>query len=208
MPTSALDSDIDLKLWKAMKGGSVTAFEQLYDRYFSILFGYGLQFCTDRAVIKDCLQDFFVDMYQGHSSLSDVQKVKQYLFVCFRHHVIRNMTSRHQLLESVGNNYSFQVHFSREDQLIDEQLDAYRKKMLKTSFARLSSRQKEAIFLRFYENMGYADIAEIMNMKETKYARTLVYRALVVLKEALKGHSLTLYTTLPFVNFLLKRPGR
>lgn len=208
MSISASDNDTDHKLWKAMKGGSIAAFEQLYDRYFSLLFGYGLQFCADRTVIKDCLQDFFVDIYQRRDSLSDVKKVRQYLYVCFRHFVIRKTMHRHQLHESIGKNYSFQVHFSHEDQLIGEELDAYRKKMLKASFNKLTSRQKEAIFLRYYENMSYTDIAEIMNMKETKYARTLVYRSLLELKEALKDHILTLYTTLPFVHLLLKSSDR
>ena len=208
MAQASTDNDFDLKLWKATQEGSVAAFEQLYDRYFPLLFGYGMQFCGDRAVVKDCLQDFFVDIYQGRSTLSEVRKVRHYLFVSFRHCLLRKISAKHFRLESIADNYHFEVYFSREDELIGEQFDTYRQKMLKASFARLSSRQKEAIFLRFYENMSYAEIAKIMHLKEIKYARTLVYRALLVLKEALKGHSLTLYATLPFFNLLLRKINR
>lgn len=208
MAQASTDNDYDLKLWKAMQNRSVAAFEQLYDRYFPLLFGYGMQFCGDSDIVKDCLQDFFVDIYQGRSKLREVRKVRHYLFVSFRHCLLRKISAKHFRLESIAENYHFEVYFSREDELIGEQFDTYRQKMLKASFARLSSRQKEAIFLRFYENMSYAEIAEIMHLKEIKYARTLVYRALLVLKEALKGHSLTLYAALPFFNLLLRNTNR
>jgi RNA polymerase sigma factor (sigma-70 family) len=202
------DNARDLNHWKAMKGGSVAAFEQLYDHYFPLLFAYGMQFCTDRALVKDCLQDFFVDLYQGRSSLNEVHKVRQYLFVSFRHYILRKLSAKHFLMESIADNYHFEVYFSREEEIVGEQFDEYRRKVLKSSFARLSSRQKEAVFLRFYENMSYTEIAEILNLKEVKYARTLVYRALLVLKEALKGHSLTLYSAFPFFNLLIKQGSR
>lgn len=204
MAKTSPDKPGEQEQWCAMKAGSVAAFEQLYDRYFPLLFAYGMQFCADRAIVKDCLQDFFVDIYQGRSTLSEVRKVRQYLYVSFRHCLLRKLSAKHFLLESIGENYHFEVHFSREEELIGEQFDAYRKKMLRSSFAKLSSRQKEAVFLRFYENMSYAEIAEILNLKEVKYARTLVYRALLVLKDALKGQSLTLYSALPYFNLLLR----
>jgi DNA-directed RNA polymerase specialized sigma24 family protein len=46
----------------------------------------------------------------------------------------------------------------------------------------LTERQKEAIFLRFYENMEYEQIASLMALKEVKNARTLIYRAIEVLR--------------------------
>ncbi len=192
----------DETLWKQMKDeGSVQAFEKLYDRYFPVLFAYGLQFCSNRAIVKDCLQDLFVDIYQRRTTLSDVSRVKQYLFVSFRHYVLRQVSAKNVLLEAISENYHFQVNFSREHQLISEQFEEERQEMLKNAFTRLSSRQKEAVFLRFYENMSYPEIAEVMNLKEVKYARTLVYRSLFALKSVLKGRSLTLYAMLPFFLF-------
>lgn len=188
-------------LWNQMKEGSVYAFETLYDRYFTILYGYGLQFCTDRELVKDCLQELFVDLYQRRTNLSEVNKVKQYLFVAFRHCILRQLSSRNFLFEPITVNYHFQVNLSHEHQMISDQFDEECQKLLRNSFTQLSCRQKEAIFLRFYENMSYAEIAEVMKMKEVKYARTLVYRALVSMKSVLKGHSLTLYCALPFFLF-------
>lgn len=186
-------------LWKHMREkGSAKAFEELYDRYFPVLYAYGMQFCANRAVVKDCLQDLFVDIYQRRTCLHEVRKVKQYLFVSFRNCILRQVSAKIFLHETISENYHFQVNFSHEDQIIGEQFDMDRQKLLKAAFAKLSSRQKEAVFLRFYENMSYAEIATVMKMKEVKYARTIVYRALISLKLTLKDHSLTLYSAFPF----------
>ncbi|MEK6480318.1 sigma-70 family RNA polymerase sigma factor [Catalinimonas sp. 4WD22] len=191
----------DAQIWSQMKTGSDQAYEQLYDKYFPLLFRYGLQFCPERAIVKDCLQDFFVDLYVRRANLSEVQQVKNYLYVSFRHRIIRKACGKQLLLEPISNNYHFEVTFSHEHALINEQLDDIRQRRLLNAFNKLSSRQKEAIFLRFYENMSYDEIAEIMKMKKVKSARTLVYRAIAVLKDCIKDldGSLTLYSAFPLL---------
>ncbi|WP_277479116.1 RNA polymerase sigma factor [Catalinimonas alkaloidigena] len=191
-----------------MRTGSDQAYEQLYDKFFPLLFRYGMQFCPERAMVKDCLQDFFVELYVGRANLSKVQQVKNYLYVSFRHRIIRKACGKQLLLEPISSNYHFEVSFSHEHALIREQLDEIRQRKLLNAFKKLSSRQKEAVFLRFYENMSYEEIAEIMKMKKVKYARTLVYRAIAVLKDGIKNldGSLTLYTFLPLM-FFLQFPG-
>jgi len=191
-----------------MKSGSQEAFEHLYDKYFPLLFRYGLQFSTERALVKDCLQDFFVDLYVRRASLSNVQQVKNYLYVSFRHRIIRKLSSSQLLLEPLTNAYHFEVVFSHEHAIIQDQLDSQKQAKLLTAFQKLSPRQKEAIFLRFYENMSYEQIAEILKMKKVKYARTLVYRSIGVLKEGIRDmdNSLTLYSVLPLF-FLFYKPS-
>ncbi|WPP50443.1 RNA polymerase sigma factor [Catalinimonas niigatensis] len=184
-----------------MKSGSEKAFEQLYDKFFPLLFRYGLQFCPARDTLKDCLQDFFVDLFVRRSSLNEVKHVKNYLYTAFRHRLIRHLSGRQLLLEPLSLSYHFEVTFSHEHALIHEQLDELKQRKLVNAFKNLSSRQKEAVFLRFYENMGYEEIAGIMKMKKVKYARTLVYRAIGVLRECIKDldGSLTLYSMLPLL---------
>lgn len=197
----------DVLVWSQMKAGSEKAYEQLYDKFFPLLFRYGLQFCPERDIVKDCLQDFFIDLYIRRSSLNEVSHVRNYLYTAFRHRIIRQLSVKHLLLEPLSATYHFEVTFSHEHALIHDQLDELRQRKLLNAFKRLSSRQKEAVFLRFYENMSYEEIAAIMKMKKVKYARTLVYRAISVLRECIKNldGSLTLYSMLPLL-WLWKLP--
>ncbi len=58
-------SDTDKKLIEAVKGGSQTAFEQLYKRYKTNLFVVCLRYAKDRSTAEDYLQDTFVKVYKN-----------------------------------------------------------------------------------------------------------------------------------------------
>ena len=47
----------DIELWTRILKGDKVAFEELYHRYYSPLFGYALRLNFDEETIKDCLQD-------------------------------------------------------------------------------------------------------------------------------------------------------
>ena len=203
MPNLLLNDPLDSHTWNQMKFGSEQAFEQLYDTFFPLLFRYGLQFCPHRAILKDCLQDFFIDLYLRRSSLPEVRHFRSYVYTAFRHRIIRHLSGPPLRFEPLPDRYHFEVSFSHEQALIQDQLDSNQRRYLMTAFRRLSSHQKEAIFLRFYEDMSYQEIADILKMKKVKYARTLVYRAIGVLREGIKDRdgSLTLYSLLPWMWF-------
>lgn len=208
MDQPKLTDQQDANQWCEFLKGSSMAFEFLYDKYFPILFRYGMHFSKDRAQVKDCLQDLFINMYTHRASLKPAENVRNYLYSSFRRRMIRDNQQAKKMYDELPDHYDFVVVFSHEQELIASQLDELQVKKMLKAFAQLSKRQKEAVYLRFYENMTYEEIAAVMEFKEVKYARTLVYRAIAVLKEAVKNRdgSLTLYS-LPsfyFVPFLYK----
>ncbi len=184
--------------WQQLRKGSAPALEVLYDKYFPQLFRYGLHIIPHRSLVQDTLQDFFVDLYTNHSSLSQVQQVQSYLFVCFRRKLTSHKKSFSPQINHRGNSYSP----SFEEQLIAEELEKKQLNVLKETLLKLSDRQREAIYLRFHQEMSYEEIAEVLELKEVKYARTLIYRALAELRQHMskQSSSLTLYSTLPLLN--------
>ncbi|MEM9672674.1 MAG: RNA polymerase sigma factor [Bacteroidota bacterium] len=192
----------DIYHWCQLQQGSSAALEVLYDRYFSQLFRYGLQLITDRSLVQDVLQDFFFELYTHHHSLSEVQQVRSYLFVCFRRKLLRSRTSNLPVarLEEVVQ----PTTQSSEHSLIYSQLSEEKRKLLTRAVTKLSKRQKEAVFLRFYQELSYEEIAVVLELKEVKYARTLIYRSIQVLRQQMKQYQskLTLYSCLPLPEFL------
>jgi RNA polymerase sigma factor (sigma-70 family) len=170
-------------LWRNFKAGSIKDFELIYDQYFSILYGYGCHLCSDKDLVKDCIQSLFVYLWKNRESLSDVQSIKYYLYKSLRRSLFHELGRTHKInVTDLSEDYHHEVAFSYEFELISNQLDEEKKQKLKKSFETLTERQKEAIFLRFYENMEYEQIASLMALKEVKYARTLIYRAIEVLR--------------------------
>jgi RNA polymerase sigma factor (sigma-70 family) len=178
----------DALTWLALKNGSETAFERLYDSYFPKLYHYGMRICQDKALVKDSIQNLFVELWHKRASLSEVTSVKYYLFTCLRRRLIRELSQQSKYMpgQELEDGYCFEVSASHEFQLITSQVSCENQERLQQAFGCLTQRQKEAVFLRFYENMDYEHIAAMLSMKEVKYARTLIYRALDVLKGSIR----------------------
>lgn len=173
----------EAEIWENFKKGSEKAFDYIYDKYFTVLYGYGSHICSNRALVKDCIQNLFVELWKNKENLSEVRSIKYYLYKSIRRKILNELEKENKhKLHDLSNDYDFEVTVSHEFNIIDEQIMNEKKDQLLKSFETLSKRQKEAIFLRFYENMEYQDIASIMSLKEVKYARTLIYRAIEVLK--------------------------
>lgn len=182
------------------------AWEQIYDCYFPLLFRYSLRFTTDRDMVKDLLQDLFLDLYMKQERLQQVRNLRSYLLVCTRRRLLKRLEkeARHRSVPFSEEAHDFQLELSPESKLIAVQMFESTYHFLQKALDSLTKRQKEAVYLRFYENLSYEEIGEILGMKEVKYARTLIYRAITELKTALKKTGSSVCLAMLFPSFSVK----
>ncbi|HEY9262641.1 sigma-70 family RNA polymerase sigma factor [Chitinophaga sp.] len=188
MSTSLYNSQQDEKiLWLRLCDGDRDAFGEIYRRYFPLLFRYCIRFTTDRSLVKDMLQDFFSQLFLQRTGLAMPVNMKSYLLVSARRKLFRYLAQSAKLPAGLDEGAAaiFDLELSPESILIHRQHTEQANRLLQQKLHTLTLRQKEAIYLRFYENLTYEEIAEIMVLKEVKYARTLVYRAIAELKTLL-----------------------
>lgn len=187
MTEKSLQYSNDVDHWAKMLEGDHDAFNILYERYFPMLFRYALRFTTNRSIIKDLLQDLFTSLFLKCRELPPVHNPRSYLLVAIRRKVIKKIQQEAKIsTEAIQEQeYDFSLELSAENAIINKQSWEQQRYLLEQTLALLTRRQKEAIYLRFYEEMSYDEIAEVMSLKEVKYARTLVYRALTEMREQL-----------------------
>ena len=87
-------------------------------------------------------------------------------------------------LPGINPSYDFDVAFPVEEHIINEESYQNKIRALKKSIEKLTSRQKEAIYLRFNEELDYTEIAELLEMS-IEASRNLIYRAVKELREAI-----------------------
>ncbi len=180
---SDLHQQQDYELWLSFKNGNESAFIAIYKSNFSKLYKYGFQFTKDRDLIKDAIQDLFIELRKKRKNLSNTTSIKLYLYKCIRRKILSYKQQANKMISHQNlDGYNFDVDLSAEHVLIIKQLDTERKKKLAKAMKSLSARQKEAIYYFYYEDLSYADVAEIMELGHAKSARNLVYRALKCLK--------------------------
>ena len=181
MSRMAVEQNDDIQLWERFCKGDRQAFDLVWNYWFPLLFKYCNRFTDDKSLIKDVLQDFFIDLFTHRSRRSNIQQLKSYLFISVRRKLLKAISQqKSRSFEDLGNEetYSFYLELSADHPIIQKQALANRQQVVQHIINGLTNRQREAIYLYFYENISYEHIAEIMSMKEVKYARTLIYRAL------------------------------
>ena len=187
MTGKALEPDEENQVWSRFCKGDRAAFDRIYATYFPQLFQYCVRFTSDNNLISDVMQDFFIELFCKPPHKSEIKHLKSYLFVAVRRKLLKTITKEVRMFESLADDdaYDFHLELSADNTLIENN----RSEAIQQIINKLTTRQREAVYLYFFENINYLQIAEIMSLKEVKYARTLIYRALDEMREILSRNT-------------------
>ena len=175
----------DLLLWKRLKSGDKKALETIYLQEIQFLLSYGKKISANAPLVEDCVQDLFVELWRNREGISDTDSIRRYLIVSLRRKIIRKINKSQKVQsEKVPEEVDFDAELSIDTKLMAEELSAEQAAQLKLAFAQLSSRQQEAIYLKFYSGMDYKDIAEVMDINYQS-VRNLIFNALGKLRKYL-----------------------
>ncbi len=176
----------DKEIWALFSAGQEDAFIHIYNKYFSLLFGFGCQFTQDKELVKDCIQEMFIYMRQKLKKSSKIDSIKFYLFVSLRNRIVKTLKKNSFLSFVRGVQLpedAFGFESAHEIQLINQQLSEEKSAKLLRALNKLTIKQREAVTYFFYDGLSYSQVAVLMNLKATKSARKLIYRSLNSLRE-------------------------
>lgn len=192
----------DITLWEALQQGSQQAFATIYDRYFQRLYEYGIRLHPDEDLVKDAIQELFIKLWTNKDTLTSANPLP-YLLVSLRSTIYSRLRPRKNavLISFDQEQHDFLAHFSAESANIKkEQLQAQHQRLL-NALNQLNARQKEILYLRYFEELDYESIAAIMNLS-VKGAYKLSARALQNMRDILQVSTAVLITLL--ANFHLE----
>ena len=162
----------------------MTAYEHIYITHINKLFEYGSRFGNDEEIVKDCIQDLFVKIWTNRNSLTNVISIRNYLFTSLRGQLFNRLERDKKIIyeDNLEDNYDFEMVFPSENRLIAIEKDQKLAGKMTAAMNKLSPRQKESIYLRFYEGLTYPELAQVMNIS-VKSSYKLIAKALDSLKE-------------------------
>ena len=171
-------------LWNSFKKGDWEAYTSLYHLYYGPLNNYGHKFTKDVDLIEDTIHDLFVRLWTNRSNLGDPISVKNYLFKSMRNVLFRKIKTQSRFFNLPEDDESVPFEISFDSQLILNEEEQQRQKIIKDVLNKLPARQQEIIFLRFYDGLSYEEIADIMGINVNSTYK-LLYKALESLKNSL-----------------------
>jgi RNA polymerase sigma factor (sigma-70 family) len=140
------------------------------------LINYGFKFIKDEAFVKDCVQDVFISVWTHRDAILTPNSIQAYLLSSVRRRILREKVRQRMEDHSTINNSENEAElfdFSHEWLLIEQ--ERLNEMTLKVSelLNKLPKRQREVLYLRFYQNLERTEIAEIMGVNEQSVSNHL-----------------------------------
>ena len=178
----------DSQLWIEFQSGSENAFATIYRNNAPILYTYGLKLITDKDIIGDCIQDLFIEIWNNKHKLGQVRSIQSYLFKSLRRKLISEISKQMKKVDFANKkSIAEPITFSEERKLVEKQKFDFQLQKLKKVMEKLTHKQKEIIYLKFFAQLSYPEIAEIMNISQ-KGAYKLMGRSIQFLRKQMDGH--------------------
>lgn len=173
----------DIQLFDALRSGHKGALSILYLRHYNYLLHYGLQIGADQILVEESIQELFTHLFESYDHFGEVTYVRAYLFKALRRRVVAVIGYERGRKDS-ENKWRDQVdmRFSLNDfdnlQVEQDRLHS----VLIDALNNLPWRQREAVYLRYYNGLSTKEIAEVMGAANQTVLNTL-FQALKKLRK-------------------------
>jgi len=153
-------------------------FEALVEQHSGELCAYLWRLTGDEADARDCLQDTFLRAYRAYDRLQDFSNLRAWLYkiatnTARTHHARYHRRQAEPLHDPIASN----------EKAVDLQvMERTQLAAVKQAVMELPVRQRAALMMRKYQELGYAEIAAALDCSEDS-ARANVYQALKKLRQ-------------------------
>jgi RNA polymerase sigma-70 factor (ECF subfamily) len=159
--------------------GEPWAYELLFERYTPLVRRVAYRFVQDESRLNDVVQDVFVKFYQAHRSYRPTAKLSTYLYRITVNHCLNALRDERRrktvtVLDELpdGSIPAMEAEKKALQEAVQQAID------------RLPKRQRTALILKQYENLSYAEIAQVIGCTESA-VDTLLQRAKKTLQKSL-----------------------
>ena len=177
----------DSNYWEQMRLGDKQALFELYNKMYFHLIRFGLKINADDELVKDCVNQIFLNIWDKRQRLPPVDNVKSYLMTSLRRCMLDQLSyidKTNIALNKMGAEEDWN-ELSYEEIIIKVQQDEELRGKLNAAIQQLTPRQLELIQLKFFEGLSYEQIAE-KTSQTVKTAYNTIYDAIKTLRKLLK----------------------
>jgi RNA polymerase sigma-70 factor (ECF subfamily) len=186
----------DAELWQAYKEGNDDAYGYIYHKYAPGLYNYGRHIVKDRQLVEDCLHDLFVHLHQHRATLGATDSIKYYLFRSLRRRIAEANRAQTRFVDTLDNTTAPASAIpSSEFQYLESETDQLQQNHLMKALQQLPARQKESIYLIYFDGLSYKEVASIMSV-EVRTVYNQVHNALETLKKLFKKFPMCVFLAL------------
>jgi RNA polymerase sigma factor (sigma-70 family) len=169
--------------WQQSREGDNYAFYCIHRELFHGLYNYALKLLLDKELADDAVQELFVKIWTKRESIGELEKVKAYFFTAIRRQIINQLRNLRLRELKISRLPGPDIDFSPEEIVVKNEEYLSLQNKISTLLNGLPKRQKEVIYLHYFEDIDYAQIAVIMRIRYQSVLN-LLQKALQKLRSA------------------------
>lgn len=151
----------DEQLIQAVAQGDRQAFEMLYDRYASVVFGLALKMLGDREVAEEAVQEIFWRIWQRAKSFDRSRAFAPWLFGIAHNYCIDELRRRRARPQPVYEDDDHPVLSSIADDadVSEAALQSEQRRVVLNALRELPAEQRQALELAYFGGLTQQEIA-------------------------------------------------
>jgi len=155
-------------------------FNEIFLQFHPVLLRFGKKIVQNEYLAEESIQELFIYIYEKDVQLSTIGNLRAYLFTAFRRRLLLKKQSTPQLIDiaSISTDILFQASDFADNISSSNQRNAQLASLLND----LPWRQREALFLKYFNKLSTKEIANIMGIQPQVVSNT-IYKALKKMKD-------------------------
>lgn len=183
MDINPLHTDHLYSRWLLVLEGDEHAFHSIHGELFRGLYDYAVKLLQDDQLADDAVQELFVKVWVKREVIGPLRKVKPYFFTALRRQILNQLRNRQLRQLRIGGLPGPDIDFSPEEIFVRNEEYLSLQAKITDLLNELPKRQKEVIYLHYFEEMDYKQIAEVMGINYQSVLN-LTQKALFKLRSA------------------------
>ena len=160
-------------LWHKFLDNDMDAFHEIYRENYQALFSYAMRFYYDKASAEDCLQSMFLNIFNSRIKLPSVKNVKAYLMKSLRNQILNSKRTKIDDFPLIKDS-----EFDFKKKGLNE--NVY--KQLKELINKLSPRERELVYLKYFHGLRSTEISTLLNI-EYQTVRNILANAITKMRK-------------------------
>jgi RNA polymerase sigma-70 factor (ECF subfamily) len=188
MPRVAPDLDAELML--RVKAGDEESFRVLLEKHRNGVIHFVYRMVQDRAVAEELAQEVFLRIYKSRGHYEPTAKFTTWLFRIATHLALnwlrdaRKEKGNRRLDDEWTGALGTREYADQEPSVEQKMVGQVRLQEVREVIALLPAKQRAAVLMHKYEEMGYAQIAVVLECSESA-VKSLLFRAYETLRARL-----------------------
>lgn len=162
-------------IWQDFQDGSNDAFEKIYNQFVDRLYRYGTKISSNEDLVKDAIQQLFIEIHTSRKNLSNPDNIEFYLLKALKRIIIHKETQERKYFDYQDADVTpFEIELDIENKIVSSEHEQSKLRLLNEIITSLPNEKKELLYLKFYSGLNNQQIGAMIGVKAETVQKQII----------------------------------